>query len=308
MVHRNRGGKVTRITQGVPKEREYQELRNSNPLCAARRRWWYISGTMTRRYLIRTGSVVLGMIGCSEHRPHGAITLQLATIHPATAGAAGPAWLPAGDSAFVAFGRDTIVVRNVELVIRKIEMAAFDAGDCDGSPDEHEEPCTQLAEGILLVNPPLGQSAESTLTVPALVDTFSLLQFQIQKPDSIENSAFLSAHPDFSGTSIRLTGTYSRSGTRNDFVYTTDWGEREQLELAPAVPVTAGTTVGVTLRIDVATWFLNEDKTALVDPSTANLGQPNEYRLKDNIRMSFRAFRDADRDGFEDADEARPHP
>jgi hypothetical protein len=246
------------------------------------------------------------MLGCSEHRPHGAIALQFATTHPSSPGAAGPVWIPAGDSALIAFGRDTIIVRNIELAMRKIEMAAFDAGDCEGSPDEHEEPCTQLAEEMLLVDPPLRQSAESTLTVPAPVDTFSLLQFQIQKPEPTENGAFLSAHPGFSGTSIRLSGTYSRSGTRNDFVYTTDWGEKEQLELAPPVLVTAGATVGVTLRMDVAAWFLNADRTALVDPATANQGQPNEHMIKDNIRMSFRAFRDADRDGLEDGDEGRP--
>lgn len=248
------------------------------------------------------------MIGCSEQRPHGSLTLQLATTHPSSAAAAGPVWIPAGDSTVVAFGRDTIIVHKVELVMRGIELAAFDAGDCDGSPEEHEEPCTQLSERMLFVAPPLGQAVESTLTVRAAVDTFSMLQFQIQKPDPIEDRAFLSAHPDFSSSSIRLSGIYSRSGTRSAFVYAADWGEKEQLELAPPVPVTAGATVGVTLRIDVAAWFLNEDKTALVDPSTANLGQPNEHRLKDNIRMSFRAFRDADRDGFEDADEARPRP
>jgi hypothetical protein len=58
--------------------------------------------------------------------------------------------------------------------------------------------------------------------------------------------------------------------------------------------------------MDVAAWFLNADRTALVDPATANQGQPNEHMIKDNIRMSFRAFRDADRDGLEDGDEGRP--
>ena len=64
--------------------------------------------------------------------------------------------------------------------------------------------------------------------------------------------------------------------------------------------VSDGQAANVTLRIDVATWFLNAGGTALVNPATANKGQPNEGVVKDNIEASIDAFRDDDHDGHDD--------
>jgi hypothetical protein len=59
----------------------------------------------------------------------------------------------------------------------------------------------------------------------------------------------------------------------------------------------------VTLRVDIGTWFVNEVGTALVNPATANKGQPNESVVKDHIQASLEAFHDDDRDGHDDDNE-----
>jgi hypothetical protein len=65
--------------------------------------------------------------------------------------------------------------------------------------------------------------------------------------------------------------------------------------------VAEGSATNVTLRLDVARWFVSG--TALVDPATANKGGLNENLVRDNIRASIDAFRDDDRDGHDDDNE-----
>ena len=108
------------------------------------------------------------------------------------------------------------------------------------------------------------------------------------------------AHPEFAGVSIRVTGTYSQAGTRSDFTFTSDVDQGQEAGLVPRVTVQEGAAVNISLRVDIAGWFLNEAQTALVDPASANKGQPNESLVANNIQNSFDAFEDDDHDGRED--------
>jgi len=100
--------------------------------------------------------------------------------------------------------------------------------------------------------------------------------------------------------SIRVTGTYSQAGTRSDFTFTSDVDQGQEAGLVPPVTVQEGAAVNISLRVDIAGWFLNEAQTALVDPASANKGQPNESLVANNIQNSFDAFEDDDHDSRED--------
>src|SRR5204862_7797339 len=82
------------------------------------------------------------------------------------------------------------------------------------------EECEELEAGPILVDLPLGGLERMfEATVPA--GTFDELRFQIHKPSDdgdAADHAFLVAHPDFAGVSIRVKGTFN--GT--DFTYTSD--------------------------------------------------------------------------------------
>jgi hypothetical protein len=52
------------------------------------------------------------------------------------------------------------------------------------------------------------------------------------------------------------------------------------------------------VQVDVASWF--RDGTRIVNPSTANVGGANERLVASNIKRSFHAFEDHDRDGEDD--------
>jgi hypothetical protein len=188
----------------------------------------------------------------------------------------------------LAFGVDTLFVQEVGLVVREMEIAPSDAGDCEGTPDEHEEECPVLAEGPLLFQFPLGRRAGADLTVRVPPDEYSLLQFQIQTPDSTD-ADFLASHPEFRGGSIRLQGIYSRRGVRETVDYWMDFNEREELALEPPLTVARDSTATLTLRVDVAKWFLNAEQSGMVDPGTAGPGQPYVSLVRDNIRTSLMA-------------------
>ncbi len=108
------------------------------------------------------------------------------------------------------------------------------------------------------------------------------------------DAAFLQAHPTFDGLSIRAQGTFNGQA----FTFETDLDVEQELSLAVPMAVDETTATNVTVRVDVSTWFRSAGG-ALIDPATANPGGQNESEVKDNIKDSFKAFEDEDRDGDE---------
>ena len=231
------------------------------------------------------------LAGCSGD-DMGEVSLQLATrrVEPMASVAAGPGQLT------VTVGSDEIVIDDLQLVLRKIRLAGASTASC---PEEGEggSACAEVRLGPVVVDLPLGEGAEQAFTALLPVGTYDGLQFQLHKPSNANADADLVAeHPELEGVSIRVTGTYN--GTA--FTYTSDLTEVENVTMAEPVEVEAEAEVPLTLHVDASTWFENAEGTGLVDPAQANDGQPFESLVEQNIRASFRAFRDADADGAED--------
>lgn len=213
--------------------------------------------------------------------------------------AAVPSVAATGDSTVIALGSDTVIVRSAELVLRKIELKRADVTACDAVMDNGD--CEEFETGATLVTLPLGSTAVAQqVTVSAPPGTFDQLEFEIHKPSSSEDAAFIAANPDFANISIRVTGTFSQAGTRTDFTFTSDVDQSEESNIVPPATVAEGQTLNVTLRVDIAGWFLNGAKTALVDPASANKGQANESLVANNIQNSFETFEDDNHDGQAD--------
>lgn len=94
--------------------------------------------------------------------------------------------------------------------------------------------------------------------------------------------------------SIRVKGTFNDQ----PFEYTTDLNAKQELVLAPPLEIVEGVSTNVTLSVDVSTWF--KVNGVLVNPETANDGQPNKGLVEDNIKASIEGFEDEDKDGEED--------
>jgi len=246
------------------------------------------NGKATHRAAAAAAALTLALLGCGERQRSGSVALHLSA---GQASAEAP-----GGSGLATRGRDSIIIHRVQLVLAEIQLAPQGSGECDPEEKE-EEACAPLEMGPALVTLPLENPAAPMITARARADTYIVFHFAIQPPHPSHDAALLAVRPELAGTSIRVEGTYSRAGKRGDFVYTSGFSEQEETALTPPLEVPPDTTVNVTLRMELATWFLNADKTALIDPSTANSGQPNQHLVHDNIRTSVTAFGDAGHDG-----------
>jgi hypothetical protein len=245
-----------------------------------------------------TGAALLaaaGLAACSSSNgPSNAgrtVAFQLATRQSAAQAALRA---DAAGSETIALGNDTIVLTAVQVVLRRIELERVEGTPCDTTVTE--DGCEELKAGPVLLDLPLGVGAARSFTVAVDTGSFGKIKFEIHRPESGHDAAFLGQHPDFTGVSIRATGTYN--GTA--FSYTSDLDVEQEHEFNPPVSVTDTTGANLTLFVDLAGWFANAGGTGLIDPATALSGQPNEGEVKSNIETSFNAFEDENHDGGDD--------
>lgn len=231
---------------------------------------------------------------------------------------------------------DTLVLDSVQLVLRDIKFQRVnedacdnehnDDGDDDGTSDQgpgdnlvrpaslhddggeddgddgHSDACESFNAGPYLLDLPLGPEVVKAFSVAVDTGTYEQVRFKIHKPEDdsgdAKDIAFLAAHPEFNKISIRAFGTFNGA----PFVFTTDLNAQERMALVPPLVVADSMqSVDVTIKVDLSGWFSNGSG-GLVNPASGNKGEPNADLVKDNIRDSFHAFRDDDRDGEDDDD------
>jgi hypothetical protein len=227
------------------------------------------------------------------------MSLSFASVGAAPVAAAAfgaPAAVMAGDTLVVASGSDTLRITSVEIVLREIELKRVSTGvDCDSTANE--DACEEFEVGPQLISLPLTAGVETPISVPIDSGTYDKVEFEIHKPggDSLD-TAFKAQYPDFANISIRVRGTFN--GTA--FTYTTPMDQEQEFTFNPPLVVDAsGSSANLTIRLDVRTWFRVGGTGALINPSSANVGQPNEGAVRENIKNSIEAYEDDDRDGGE---------
>jgi hypothetical protein len=258
------------------------------------------------------GSLLL-LAGCSDAAAPtlGGRTFAFAlATRPAATASAAAATLSASSAALtgsetIALGNDTIVVTSAQLVLRKIELERVSAETaCSGSESDQSssnevaDDCESVRTGPILVDLPLGSGAARAFTATLDTGTYGKFEVKVHSPDSGDaaDAAFLQTNPDFTHVSIRVSGTFNHA----PFTFTTSLDAEQEAELVPPVSVTEATPASLTLMVDLSGWFLNEGRTALVDPASAMPGQPNQSIVENNIKSSFHAFEDENEDGQED--------
>jgi hypothetical protein len=236
---------------------------------------------------------VAAVAACSDSGPASAgrqVALQLATMPavPAlrTASAAG--------TETIALGSDIIEVSQVQMVLRRIELERVGGTVCD--PLMTDDDCEEIKAGPVLLDLPLGAGASRSFSVAIDTGSYGKIKFEIHKPESSNDAAFVALHPDFDGVSIRVTGTYNGVA----FTYTSDLDVEQEHELVPPITVTDAAGANLTLFVDLSSWFANSGNTGLIDPATANKGGAAEGEVKSNIEASLNAFEDDDHDGQDD--------
>ncbi len=240
-------------------------------------------------------AVVAAAAGCSgvtgpAAGPSAALSFS---THPATTSA-----LPAPGLALYANGADTVVqgtdtliVTRAQLVLRQVELKTQDSVSCT------TDNCEEFEAGPIAVDLPLGAGAQQQVAVNVPPGTYSGVEFNIHRVGSDSaDSAFIAAHPDLAGVSIKVDGTFN--GTA--FTFTSQTEIEQELTIAPPLVVSDTTTAtNLTIQIALAGWFANQTG-GLIDPSTANPGGVNESLVNANIERSAHVFEDDNHDGVQD--------
>jgi hypothetical protein len=247
------------------------------------------------------------LAGCSDST--SAAAGRPATISFSTAATAGTSasLSPFGSplrSVTATSGGNTIVITKAQIVVARMELERSGAScgsDAAAGDDEHDEAtCAEMTVAPSIVDLPVDATITSPIQVAIPAGTYRALEAKIRpvRADSDHgsgSSAFLTAHPEFAGVTVRVEGTYN--GT--PFVYT--GAPRAEFETVFNPPIVVDASpVNVTVHVDLATWFKDANG-ALVNPASTNA--MDQATIAYSISRSFRAFHDDDRNDRDDAGE-----
>ncbi len=235
--------------------------------------------------------LALGLAGCSDDPAPAGGNLSLTIASPGAVAKASRGAKAAVADTFAA-GGDTLVVASVQVVLREIELQASEEAGADSLRSEEFE------AGPLLVDLPLGGAIDQVVSVDVTPGTYNEVEFNVDAVRGDEGSAaaFLAAHPDLDGVSVRVAGSFNGA----PFTFTSGLESEQEHDLVPALVVVEGAgALNLTLSIDHSAWFAAEGG-GLIDPATAGSGGPNQEAVEHNIRLSFHSFEDDDHDGHDD--------
>jgi hypothetical protein len=246
-------------------------------------------------------SAILILAACADSttgagRP-GAMTLSVTAQRTASASLS-----PLASAAPISVegGGNTIVINQVRLVLGEIELELATA-DCSDSGhggsgsgvSRNGNDCPEIELDPVLVDVPLAGTATLDLGVLVPAGSYRELEFKIEEADddTEPEAEFLRAHPEFRGVSVRVDGTFNG----RPFTFRSALEAEIEAEFNRPLVVSAAQPLNLTVSVDVASWFKGAGGTVL-DPSRP----ANAFAIGHNIRLSFAAFEDDDRNGIED--------
>lgn len=265
----------------------------------------------TRTILVTLGTIA-GLTACAaDSTGPGAAGRQSMTVSFTTAAKAGTAAsrIDVGGlarSLTDTSGSNVLVISKVELVLARLELERVGAtcnSDEAAGDDDHrgsDDSCAELELAPSLVSLPVNGGVATALNVTIPAGTYSSLEAKVRPVETNRGhsgagtAAFLAAHPDLAGVSVRVVGTFNGKA----FTYTAAPRAELEIEFKPAL-VVADSAANITINVDVSKWF-RTNSGALIDPATALDGRSNANLVAANIRASIHAFRDNDRDGRDD--------
>lgn len=233
-------------------------------------------------------AMVMLAVGCS-----GGATVSLsARGGPSTASAASANPNALTLSNGIVIDRLRVVISDVKLESAQGEaelQAQVDAGVAAAAADAHVDGEDEIHTGPILLDlsgAALDGTVQSVVDASLTPGTYSEIRFKIHKVLSTESSdAALKAMSD-AGASIIVDGTID--GAPFSFVSSIE----AQQKFEGSFDLTASNNL--TINVDETNWF--GSATARLDPRV----EANRSQIENNIKASFRAFRDNNRDGHDD--------
>ena len=197
----------------------------------------------------------------------------------------------AAESDTLTDGTNTLIIDQVEIVLREIELKQQDTLNCDVEPEPAG--CEEVEFGPVVVDLHLGPGARQEFVVELPAGQYRSVEFEVHKVTADDPATFRQQYPYLADQSIRVQGTYNGQA----FTFLTDLDVEQTLQFNPLLIITDTTTAtNITILVSVTSWFVGPDH-KLRDPATGNKGGVNESLIKENIKQSMEAFEDHDFDG-----------
>lgn len=192
---------------------------------------------------------------------------------------------------------DELLISRVQLVVRELELErAGDDDECDDRRSRRRDCDDDVEIGPFLIDLPLTAGVTPALSLDVPPGTYEELELVLHTPDDddAEDRAFLVANPGFRRISAIVEGTFNGQ----PFTYVTRARAKYELEFEP--PITIGPDGDrITVDVNVGAWFARRGG-GLISPLEASMPGAARARVEQNIRHTFRVFRDRDRDGRRD--------
>lgn len=260
--------------------------------------------------IVATG-LVAGLAACASDGGTGVsgaaqpVSVSFSTLSSPSASAASTSLSPDGTpsrNVTVTSGANVLVITKAQLVLSRIELQRVGAVCADtaavGDDTDDEHSCAELSLAPSVIDLPVDSTVLSKLGVSVPAGTYSALEVKVRAIRAGDHgngsAAFLAAHPELAGVSVLVQGTFNGKA----FTYTGAPKAELESTFNPALAVTTA-GINLTVNVDLASWF-KASGGALIDPSTANSGGANASVVADNIKRSFKAFRDDNHDGHDD--------
>jgi hypothetical protein len=192
-------------------------------------------------------------------------------------------------------------IARVQLVLRDVDLKRVEDDACETGHDG----CAKFKAGPVLIDLPLSGGVITPFSEKIAPGTYDRVELKVHEPDDDNGAraAFYAAHPDWQKkATVRVTGTYdSGTGAQPFDIYLAANLEVKQ-DITPPVTVDSATspsTINLTLGVDVDSWFRTASG-ALIDPRSTTADRQLLNVVTENVKRSFRAVRDDDRNGDED--------
>jgi hypothetical protein len=205
-------------------------------------------------------------------------------------------------------------ITRVQLVLTRMELGRTDDPGCVREDDDEEDndkvssasstppvedhDCEDVIRDPILVDMPVDGTLKTQVSVPLAAGTYKKLEAKLEPASSRKTTgaAFLAAHPEFAGISVRVDGTFNGA----PFTYRSDVRAEIHMRFNPPLVVDA-TTKNATISVDVSKWFVSGSG-EVIDPAKATPGTSASRTVEKNIRSSFHAFKDNEKHGKEGED------
>jgi len=275
----------------APTERDRGSIAESLPFGEV-----YMMDLSRMRRALWLAPVAFTITACDGTAPRVLQPVSLSVTTKGTSGVAVPAGSGVSAAIQIGSGANSLSITQAQIVLARIELST--AGTCATTGEEDD--CAELRLGPTLVDLPVDATTQVMLqdvAVPA--GTYNGVQAKLDavKPDDNEPgaSAFLTAHPEFNGISVKVTGVFTdASNATHVFTFTSEVDAEMAATFNPPVTL-ASDTKNFTIAVDIASWF-KDASGAVIDPTNP----ANAEAIERNIRRSARVFEDDDHDGVDD--------